>query len=441
MNQKIRKQQSVVIIGAGGAGLSTSYYLTQLGVEHIILERGQVGNTWATERWDSFHLVNPNWAVRLPSFYYNGSDPDGFLSRDQTVDYLHHYADHIAAPVYTGVEVTSLSKQDACYRLLLNDRWGVENSGVENSGVENSVVESRVVVVATGAFGPPRIPEFSAQLSGEIFQLHSAQYKNADQLPPGGVLVVGSGQSGAQIAEDLQDAGRRVYLSVSSAGRRPRRYRGRDSSWWMRELGHFDRTLDNIDAEARQRVASGGSGGKGSGHVGGGKGGHDIYLRAFCRDGMTLLGSIADADGHSLVLRQNLLENLRRADEAALDFKRAIDEHIAQTGMDAPADDQPDPPGLEAWPAAESPTRLDLEREGITAVVWATGFGYNYDWIQLPVGDDRGYPVQTRGVTRWPGLYFMGLQWMYGANSAQFYGVREDAEYVAGHIADFFPSA
>lgn len=422
MNQRLNEQQQVVVIGAGGAGLSTSYYLTQLGIDHIILERGEVGNTWASERWDSFHLVNPNWAVRLPSYFYDGDDPDGFLSRDQTVDYLHRYAEHIAAPVYTGVEVASLALQDGCYRLELAD---------------GRVVASRVVVVATGAFGPPKYPAFASQLSPQITQLHSAHYKNAEQLPPGAVLVVGSGQSGAQIAEDLQDAGRRVYLSVSSAGRRPRRYRGRDSSWWMRALGHFDRNLDNIDEETRQRMASGGSGGSGSGHVGGGKGGHDIYLRAFCRDGMTLLGSIAGADGQTLTLQQNLLENLRRADQAALDFKRAIDEHIAQTGMDAPADDQLDPPGLEAWPGAESPATLDLQEEGITAVVWATGFGYNYDWIKLPVGDERGYPVQKRGVTAWPGLYFMGLQWMYGSKSAQFFGVREDAEYVAGHVAGF----
>jgi len=170
--------------------------------------------------------------------------------------------------------------------------------------------------------------------------------------------------------------------------------------------------------------------------VGGGKGGHDIYLRAFCRDGMTLVGSIADADGTLLTLQQNLLENLHNADEAALAFKRTIDEHIERTGMDLPPDDSPDPPGLDAWPKHESPISIDLAAEGITSIVWATGFGYNYDWIKLPVGDHRNFPIQERGVTQWPGLYFMGLQWMYGTNSAQFYGVHEDAAYVARHIAE-----
>ncbi len=418
----------VIVIGAGGAGLSTSYYLTQDGVDHIVLERGQVGNTWATERWDAFHLVNPNWAVRLPSFHYGGEacggeDPDGYLSRDETVDYLHRYAEHIDAPIETGVEVESLSRDgDGRYQLMLSD---------------GRALTAAVAVVATGAFGPPKFPDFASQISDSITQIHSAHYKNAAQLPPGGVLVVGSGQSGAQIAEDLQDAGRSVTLAVGRAGRRPRRYRGYDSSWWMRELGYFDRTLDNVDEETRQRILSG-IGGSGSGHVGGGKGGHDIYLRAFCRDGMTLVGSIADAGGTVLTVQQNLLENLRTADEAALTFKRAIDKHIERTGMDLPPDDNPDPPGLDAWPKHESPVSIDLAAQGITSIVWATGFGYNYDWIKLPVGDHRDFPIQQRGVTRWPGLYFMGLQWMYGTNSAQFYGVHEDAAYVARHIAEFY---
>ena len=282
MTEKTTQDPNVVVIGAGGAGLSTSYYLTQSGIDHVVLERGQVGNTWATERWDAFHLVNPNWAVRLPGFHYGGAacggdDPDGYLSRDETVDYLHRYAEHIDAPIWTGVEVCSLSWQtDGRYELKLGD---------------GRALSCAVVVVATGAFGPPRIPDFAPSITDSITQIHSAHYKNAAQLPPGGVLVVGSGQSGAQIAEDLMDAGRQVTLSVGRAGRRPRRYRGYDSSWWMRELGYFDRTLDNVDEETRQRILSG-TGGAGSGHVGGGKGGHDIYLRAFCRDGMRLVGSV-----------------------------------------------------------------------------------------------------------------------------------------------------
>jgi putative flavoprotein involved in K+ transport len=430
MTEQFTQGLDVVVIGAGGAGLSTSYYLTQEGIEHVVLERGQVGNTWATERWDAFHLVNPNWAVRLPSFNYGGDacggdDLDGYLSRDETVDYLHRYAAYIDASVETGVEVCSLSREEnGRYQLKLSDGRAL-----------NCTLNCTVVVVATGAFGPPRFPNFASSISDSITQFHSAHYKNAAQLPPGAVLVVGSGQSGAQIAEDLQDAGRRVTLSVGKAGRRPRRYRGYDSSWWMRELGYFDRTLDNVDEETRQRILSG-VGGAGSGHVGGGKGGHDIYLRAFCRDGMTLVGSTTGADGQIICLKQNLLDNLRGADDAATAFKRTIDEHIEHTGMDLPPDDNPDPPGIEAWPAQESPASIDLAAEGITSIVWATGFGYNYDWIKLPVGDHRDFPIQQRGVTQWPGLYFMGLQWMYGTNSAQFYGVHEDAEYVARHIAE-----
>ena len=410
------EEHRVVIIGAGGAGLCTSYFLTQRGVEHLVLERGQVANTWATERWDSFHLVNPNWAVRLPSFHYDGDDPDGFLSRDEIVDHLRRYADHINAPVRTETDVASLARTGETYRLDLKD---------------GTALTSRAVVVATGAFGPPQRPDYAARLADSITQIHSAEYKNPDQLPDGAVLVVGSAQSGAQIAEDLQDAGRRVYLCVSRVGRRLRRYRGRDSSWWSREMGAFDKNLDNMDPALNRRRPSGGST-----HVSGSKGGHDIFLRAFCRDGMRLLGSTAGAEGHTLFLKQNLLENLRIADQAATDFRKKVDEYIAANGLDMPPDQNPDPPGLERWPDGESPDRIDLRAEGITSIVWATGFGYNYDWIELPVGDERGYPVQERGVTRWPGLYFMGLQWMYGTNSAQFYGVHEDALYVATHIAD-----
>jgi putative flavoprotein involved in K+ transport len=415
MTESKTKEHHAVVIGAGGAGLSTSYYLAQRGVEHVVLERGQVGNTWAKERWDSFHLVNPNWALRLPSFNYSGPDPDGFLSRDQTVDHLQRYADHIKAPLRTGVNVTALSRHGEKYRLELQD---------------GTAISCRVVVVATGAFGPPRRPDYAAHLAASINQIHSVDYKNPAQMPAGAVLVVGSAQSGAQIAEDLQDAGRRVYLAVSRVGRRLRRYRGHDSSWWNREIGIFDVNLDNLDPALGRRRPSGGST-----HVSGSKGGHDIFLRAFCRDGMCLLGSTSGADGYTLHCRQNLLENLRLADVAAVDFRRKVDVFITEKGIDAPPDDNPDPPGLERWPKGESPASIDLKAEGITSVVWATGFGYAYDWIGMPVGDERGYPIQERGVTQWPGLYFMGLQWMYGTNSAQFYGVHEDALYVADHIA------
>ena len=268
------------MIGAGGAGLSTSYYLTRFGIDHVVLERGQIGNTWATERWDAFHLVNPNWAVRLPSFHYGGeayggTDPDGYLSRDETVDYLHRYAEHIDAPVQTGVEVCSLSPAtDGALRLQLDDgRMLVLRRRGRGDGRLWAAQRSRLCVTDI-RFDPPA-PLGSLQECGPA-------------ACPALCWWWDRANRAHRSPKTCRMRGRRVYLSVSKAGRRPRRYRGYDSSWWMRELGHFDRTLDNVDEETRQRILSG-SGGAGSGHVGGGKGGHDIYLRAFCRDGMTLM--------------------------------------------------------------------------------------------------------------------------------------------------------
>ncbi|MGA0275134.1 MAG: NAD(P)-binding domain-containing protein, partial [Dehalococcoidia bacterium] len=227
------EHKNIVIIGAGSAGLATSYFLTQAGVSHIILERGDVANTWDNERWDGFHLVNPNWAIRLPGFHYSGDNPDGYLSKQETVDYLRNYARSFNAPVRSGVSVVRLSRTDESYVLeLAGDRQ----------------INANCVVVATGAFGIPKTPEFAANLDSSITQLHSNDYVNHERLPEGGVLVVGSGQSGAQIAEELQAAGKKVYLSVGAAGRRPRRYRGKDSSWWNYTMGQFDKTIEDVDS-------------------------------------------------------------------------------------------------------------------------------------------------------------------------------------------------
>jgi putative flavoprotein involved in K+ transport len=241
------------------------------------------------------------------------------------------------------------------------------------------------------------------------------------------VLVVGSGQSGAQIMEDLFDSGRHVYLAVSRAGRRPRRYRGRDSSWWNNAMGGFDRTVDDVPS-LDVRFGS-------SSHTSGTKGGHDIYLRAFARDGVRLLGRFEGTDGERVRLADDLRQSLAAVDEHAARWRRGVDRFVAEQGLDAPLEEAPDPPGLERYPEDDPSTDLDLRTAGISTVIWATGFTYDFSWIRLPIAGERGYPVQRRGVTAWPGLYFTGLHWMYSAKSAQFIGVGEDAQYVAEHIA------
>jgi putative flavoprotein involved in K+ transport len=410
----LRDKYDEVVIGAGGAGLATSYHLKRLGVEHVVLERGRAGETWLANRWDSFTLVNPNWAVRLPGFHYSATDPDGYLPRDEVVEYLRRYAKSFDAPIREGVDVRYLERTTGGgYRMATTD----------------GDICARIVVVATGAFGIPAKPAFADRMSPRVTQLHSNEYRSASQLPPGAVLVVGSGQSGAQIAEDLMDAGRKVYLSVSRAGRRPRRYRGRDSSWWNNEMGAFDRTADDVASIHGARFSS-------SSHTSGTKGGHDIYLRAMSRDGAVLLGRLEDADGERLRIADDLHENLNAADEHAAKWREGVDRWVEEHGLDFPAEPEPDPPGLYAYPKGEPIRILDMAAAGISTVIWATGFRYDFSWIRLPIAGPDGFPVQSRGVTAFRGLYFVGLQWMYSAKSAQFIGVGEDAEYVARHIAD-----
>ena len=411
-----RESQNVVIIGAGSAGLATSYFLGKRGIDHVILERGEVGNTWVTERWDGFHLVNPNWAVRLPGFHYIGTDPGGYLSKNETIEYLRNYARSFDAPVQTGVEISSLASGDDQY--VLSTASGTE-------------VTARYVVVATGAFGIPKIPSFSARLSGSIDQIHSAGYRNTASLAEGAVLVVGSGQSGAQITEELIESGRQVFLSVGSAGRRPRRYRGRDSSWWNYRMGKFDRTIEDVESVDDARFGS-------SAHTSGAGGGHDIYLRKMAMDGVRLLGPVTGGNGDVLAFRTDLLEILRKVDEYPVRWKKSVDTYVERNGIQVPPDDALDPPGIGKWPKEESPSSLNLLEAGISTIIWATGFQYDFDWIRLPVTGERKFPVQHRGVTEFSGLYFMGLQWMFGAKSAQFIGVGEDAAFVAGHIAERF---
>jgi putative flavoprotein involved in K+ transport len=410
------ESHNIVIIGAGSAGLATSYFLAEQNIDHVVLERGQVGNTWDVERWDGFHLVNPNWAVRLPGFHYAGTDPDGYLSKIETIDYLQNYAKHFDAPVRTGIEIESLERVEDGYLLTAS------------SGER---LQARCVVVATGAFGVPKIPDYATALSGSINQIHSADYKNPTSLGEGGVLVVGSGQSGAQIAEELYEAGRTVWLSVGNAGRRLRRYRGRDSSWWNYTMGGFDKNVENVESIDDARYGA-------STHTSGAKGGHDIYLRQMAKSGVTLVGPVTGGNGDSLSLRTDLTEILKAVDQHPVDWMRNVDAYVEENGILAPPDDTVSPPDIQDWPKGESPDSLNMMEAGIKTIVWSTGFKYDFDWIKLPITGDHNYPNQHRGVTDYPGLYFMGLQWMFGSKSAQFIGVGEDAEYVAGHVAGLF---
>ncbi len=410
----MNEQVEVAIIGGGQAGLALSYYLTQQGRPHIVIEQGRVGEVWRSGRWDSFTLNTPNWMTQLPGFPYQGDDPDGFLPREDVVTYLERYASSFHAPLHCGVRVTSVRQ-----------RTGGDGYVVETNNV---AFEARSVVLATGAFPKAKLPEASAALAVDICQMHTSEYRNPQALPPGAVLVVGTGQSGCQIAEDLHESGRQVYLSTSSCGRIPRRYRGRDNTWWLARTGFFDRTLDQLPSPNVKFACNP--------QLSGNHGGRDINLRQFARQGMILLGRVQAAQGKQIMLAPDLEENLARADAFAAQITRGIDEYIKKMGMEVEANGTNDEaPSNDALPTKPILT-LDLQAAGISTVIWACGYKLDYGWVEVPIFDEGGYPVHQRGVTAFPGLYFLGLHWLYKMKSALFYGVGEDAAFIASAIAD-----
>lgn len=396
-----------IIVGAGQAGLAISYYLTQRKRDHVLLERRSIGEAWRSEKWDSFTLVSPNWTLQLPGFAYAGDDPDGFLTRDAVVQYLEDYARLFNPPVRTGIEVTCL---EGGFRVHTNQ----------------GMFEAANVVIATGPFQKPNIPAFSTKIAPHIHQLHSSQYRNPQALPEGAVLVVGSGQSGCQIAEELYQQGRKVYLSTGSAIRLPRRYRGKDIFWWAKELGIFDKTVDKLESPDERFAANP--------QLTGRDGGRSLNLHQFALDGVTLLGRLQDANGTQLSFAADLMDNLAAADKATAQLKQGVDSYIQATGMQLPpAEHEPE---LRAGYDSEVITDLDLDSRGITTVLWATGYTRDFRWIQFPVFDDSGFPIHQRGVTAQPGLYFVGLPWLYKQKSSLFLGLADDAAYIVEHIVN-----
>lgn len=403
------ERHDTVVVGAGHAGLALSKLLGERDVEHVVLERGRVAERWRSERWDSFTLLTPNWATWLPGWRYDGPEPDGFMSREQIVDYLERFGRSFDAPVREGVEVQSLEAANGDgYRLRTAD----------------GELLARSVVLATGPFQAPRLPAWAAALPPEILQLHSSGYRGPEQLPEGAVLVVGTGASGQQIAEDLLRGGRRVYLSVGRHRRVPRRYRERDYFRWLEQGGYYERTAADVPLAQRRRGVSPALTGFG--------GGHDLDLRRLHADGATLLGRALGAADGRLQLADGLLRSLAEGDRAYDDFAAWVEARLGrfEPPFAEPAERErlPDPP--------EPPAELDLREAGVAAVVWATGFRSELDrWVKLPVLDSEGEPVQDRGVTASPHLYFLGLHWLHRLRSAFIRGAEEDAGHVAALIA------
>ncbi|MGW2387837.1 MSMEG_0569 family flavin-dependent oxidoreductase [Streptomyces sp. NPDC001658] len=398
----------VAVIGGGQAGLSVSYCLRERGVEHVVVERNQVGHEWRDRRWDSFCLVTPNWQCKLPGFPYQGDEPDGFMVRDEIIRYLEEYVAFFQPPLVEGVSVDGLRRSP---------------SGVFELTTSEGDFTADQVVVATGPYHTPSVPRMAERLPAGVEQIHSSRYRNADQLPEGAVLVVGTGQSGCQIAEDLHLAGRQVHLAVGSAPRVARFYRGRDCVAWLDDMGYYAKDIGDFDdaGAVRMRVNH---------YVTGRDGGRDIDLRAFARDGMRLYGRLTGIGGTRLEFADDLKVNLDRADAVAEGIKDSIDAYIAAQGIDAPDEARYVP----VWEPSEQAASLDLEAAGITSVVWSTGFTRDHRWVEIPAFDGRGYPMHRRGATSTPGLYFLGLPWQYSWGSGRFEAVGRDAEFLANQI-------
>lgn len=401
-----------IIIGGGQAGLAVSYYLSKQDRQHIVLEQAQKpANTWRNHRWDSFTLNTPNWQSRLPGMEVPGNDPNGFLSREEIIRYLEDYVERFQLPVRYGVRVESVEQNQKGTDYTLKTTAGQ--------------FEAENIVIATGLYQSPNIPEIAKHFPDGVQQLHSDQYKNPESLPAGSVLIVGSAQSGAQIAEELNQTGRKVYLSVSRAGRAPRRYRGKDVNEWHDLMGTYDRTVDKLPSPTAKF--------SGKPHISGKDGGHTINLHQFARDGVVLLGRVRGVRREELLLASDLKENLAKADKFEADLIHRIDEFIAKTGLEAPIDTLPT---LRDGFLQEDRNALDLKHANITSVIWATGYKFDFTLVHFPVLDNDGYPIQKRGVTELPGLYFVGLPWLYNAKSGLLFGLEQDASHIAQTIIE-----
>lgn len=400
---------SVVIVGGGQSGLSLSHCLQQRGIDHLVIEKRSLVHSWRTQRWDSFCLVTPNWQCDLPGWPYKGTDPHGFMVKDEINAWLAGFVEQVQAPAIEGVTVNKVSRAGEA------DRYTVDTSAGQFTADQ--------VVVASGGYHKPVIPRMAERLPAGIVQYHSAQYRNPEQFPAGAVLVVGCGQSGSQIAEDLHLAGREVFVATGNAPRCARFYRGKDAVDWLADMKYYDMpvTAHPLREGVRDNTNH---------YLTGRDGGRDIDLRAFANEGMELYGLLTGIEGDTLQFQPNLREHLDHADKIYNGINASIDKYIEANGIDAPPPERYAP----VWEPKEERTSLSLRASGITSVVWCIGFLPDFAWVDAPVFNGKGEPVHLRGVTHQAGLYFLGLPWLHTWGSGRFSGVARDAHYLAEQI-------
>ena len=397
----------VAIVGGGQAGLSMSYCLKERGIDHIVFEKNQIGHAWRSKRWDAFCLVTPNWQCQLPGYSYAGSDPQGFMQKDEIVSYIEAYAASFSPPIKEGVEVLKVSQIDGGFELV--------------TSIGDYTADQ--VVIASGSYHQPKIPRMAARFPESITQIHSSEYKNPQSLSDGAVLVVGTGQSGCQIAEDLHLAGKQVHLCVGGAPRSPRRYRGKDAVDWLDQMGYYDLSVDNHPQKEKVRA-------KANHYVTGRDGGREIDLRRFALEGMQLYGRVKSVSDRRIEFKGDLKQNLDQADAVSESIKKTIDEFIAKNQIQAPVD----PPYSPVWQPESDILELDYQQANVSTVIWCTGYQSDFSWIEIPLFDGKGYPGHERGVTGVRGFYFLGLPWLYTWGSGRFSGVARDAVYLADYI-------
>ena len=397
-----------LIVGAGQAGIALSEHLGKQGIPYLVLEKSRIAEAWRTSRWDALMTNGPVWHDRFPNLEFKGNAPDEFVGKERVVAYIEEYAEMVNATVRSGVEV-------------LSARPFIERAGFHVETTQG-VIEARRIVSATGAFQQPIIPSIVPEKLG-IKQIHSAQYRNPKQLPEGAVMVVGAGSSGAQIADELNRAGRKVVLSVGPHDRPPRRYRNRDFVWWLGVLGLWDLAAQKPGTEHVTISVSGAYGGS------------TMDFRRLASEGVMLVGRTESFLDGTLSFADDASMNIAAGDKNYADMLDAADAYVLASGLDLPLE----PEARKAWPEPSSlsnPLRsLNLADENVTTIIWATGYKQDFSWLKVDAFDEQGAPIHQRGVSKEPGLYFLGLPWQSRRGSTFLWGVWHDAKFVADQIA------
>ena len=407
-----------IVVGAGHAGICVSYYLTKQGVSHLVFEQGRIGETWRSQRWDSFKMNSANKLNLLPQQAAYFEDPDAFARATEFALALETYAQQENLPVKEYCPVLSVHKdqEQAIFRVIVSEEG------------KQTTYLSRQLVIASGGQNNIRVPDFANHLAKSVVQLHASEYKNADQLPAGNVLVVGSAQSGTQIAQDLLRSGRNVFLSTARVGRIPRRYRGKDIFDWLVEIGFYDTPTDEVTDPSLLTV-------KNPQVSGAGERGKTSSLQSLARSGAVILGRADRVEADTIFFQPNTASNVRYADEFSRHVKQLIDEYIQKNKVLAPLPDiDPDDVPDEDASCASDLTKLNLVEEAITSIIWTTGFSGDFSYLKLPVLNEAKLPRHRNGVGVVDGLYFIGLPWLRKRQSAIILGIREDAEFIVGHI-------